>query len=420
MWRDSVRAMPRATKIRCAAVAVVALSALALVGADGSPLWRSVRVLIVFTVAATSLHLLTTRRRGAAVALVLFGLAGVVMGIGIGARHAQVVGLAWRSVAGLAALAAGALLVVAGLRSATGSMTRGRRVATVAGSIVVVLVALWVLVPGVITTNVPPTELGSARLDDHGVTALDVEYLATDGTVMSAWYVPSTNGAAVVLRHGAGSTRTSVVAQAVVLADHGYGVLLTDARGHGRSGGRAMDFGWNGDTDITAAVDFLVTQPDVDPARIGVVGMSMGGEEAIGAAAADARIVAVVAEGATGRTNADKAWLDDAYGWRGRLQQGIEWAQFAFTDLLTDAPRPSSLASSAAAATECSFLLIAGGDMHDEPDAAAFIRDAATDRVTVWIVPGSGHTAGLDTAPAEWESHVIGFLDEHLLAPTSE
>ncbi|MDP2289911.1 MAG: alpha/beta fold hydrolase [Actinomycetota bacterium] len=412
--------MPRETKVRGAAVAVFAIAAGALVGADGSPLWRMVRMLIVFTVAATTLHLLTTRRRGASVALVLVGLAGVVMGIGIGARHAQVVGLAWRSVAGLAALAAGAVLVVAGVRGATGDMTRRRRVATVAGSVVALLVALWVLVPGVLTTNVPPTELGSARLSDHGVVASDVEYRAADGTRMSAWYVPSTNGAAVVLRHGAGSTRTSVVAQAVVLADHGYGVLLTDARGHGRSDGRAMDFGWNGDADISAAVDFLVAQPDVDPTQIGVVGMSMGGEEAVGAAAADERIVAVVAEGATGRTNSDKAWLDDSYGWRGRLQQGIEWAQFAFTDLLTDAPRPSSLASSAAAATQCSFLLIAGGDVHDEPDAAAFMRDAAPDRVTVWTVPGSAHTQGLDTAPDEWESHVIGFLDEHLLVPTTE
>lgn len=420
MWRDSVRAMPRATKFRGTAIAVVALAASVLVGADGSPLWRVARVLVVLGVVAAAIHLLVTERRGAAVALVLVGLAGVVMGIGIGARHAQVVGLAWPSVAGLAALAAGIVLVVAGLRSATSGMTRWRRVGTVVGSVVVLLLALWVLVPGVITTNVPPTELGSASPSDHGVTALDVEYLAADGTVMSAWYVPSTSGAAVVLRHGAGSTRTSVVAQAVVLADHGYGVLLTDARGHGRSGGRAMDFGWNGDTDITAAVDFLVTQPDVDPARIGVVGMSMGGEEAIGAAAADARIVAVVAEGATGRTNADKAWLDDAYGWRGRLQQGIEWAQFAFTDLLTDAPRPDSLASSAAAATQCSFLLIAGGEVHDEPDAAAFIRDAAPDRVNVWTVAGSAHTGGLDTAPAEWESHVIDFLDEHLLTPATE
>ena len=181
------------------------------------------------------------------------------------------------------------------------------------------------MLPGVLATNVPPTTLGAKRLAEFGVVARDVEYLADDGTHLSAWYVASRNGAAVVLRHGAGSTRTSVIPQAVVLARHGYGVLLTDARGHGRSGGRAMDFGWNGDADITASVSFLADQPDVEPNRIGVVGLSMGGEEAIGAAAADDRISAVVAEGATGRVAADKAWLNEAYGWRGRVQQGVEW-----------------------------------------------------------------------------------------------
>jgi uncharacterized protein len=45
-----------------------------------------------------------------------------------------------------------------------------------------------------------------------------------------------------------------------VLARHGYGVLLFDARGHGRSEGRAMDFGWFGDLDVSAAVSFLVAR----------------------------------------------------------------------------------------------------------------------------------------------------------------
>ena len=39
--------------------------------------------------------------------------------------------------------------------------------------------------------------------------------------------------------------------------------------------------------DVTAAVTYLQHQPDVDANRIGVLGLSMGGEQAIGAAAAD-------------------------------------------------------------------------------------------------------------------------------------
>ena len=123
--------------------------------------------------------------------------------------------------------------------------------------------------------------------------------------------MPSSAGAAAVLLHGAGSTRSNVLDHAVVLGRAGYGLLLFDARGHGRSGGRAMDFGWYGDADIAVAVTFLQAQPDVDDERIAAVGMSVGGEEAIGAGAGDPRIKAVVAEGATNGGAGDKAWLSD-------------------------------------------------------------------------------------------------------------
>ena len=102
---------------------------------------------------------------------------------------------------------------------------------------------------------------------------------------LSGWFVPSRNGAAVVVADGAGSTRASVRAHAEVLAWHGFGVLAFDARGHGRSEGRAMDFGWYGDEDVGAAVAFVRGRPGVDANRIGAVGLSMGGEEVIGAAA---------------------------------------------------------------------------------------------------------------------------------------
>jgi len=89
---------------------------------------------------------------------------------------------------------------------------------------------------------------------------------------LSGWYVPSRNRAAVVLLHGASSTRSNVLDHALVLAGRGYGVLLYDARGHGRSGGRAMELGWYGDRDIAAAVDYLEKRNDVDPPRIAALG----------------------------------------------------------------------------------------------------------------------------------------------------
>src|SRR5205085_4257994 len=122
-----------------------------------------------------------------------------------------------------------------------------------------------------------------------------VLFPAADGGRLSGWCVPSSNGDAVVLLHGAGSRRSAVLDHAAVLARAGYGVLLFDARGHGKSGGRAMDFGWYGDRDVNGAVQFLTQQRDVGQGRILAVGLSMGGEEAIGAAASNPRICGVVA-----------------------------------------------------------------------------------------------------------------------------
>ena len=201
-----------------------------------------------------------------------------------------------------------------------------------------------------------------------------------------------------------------------MLAGHGYGVLLPDARGHGRSGGRAMDFGWYGDRDVEAAVTYLSGMHGVDPGRIGVVGLSMGGEEAIGAAAADPRIRAVVAEGATNRTFADKGWLIDRYGLRGWLQRGVDWVLYTATDLLTAADPPMTLRDAVAATAPRPVLLIAAGDVADEPVAGRWMRAASPETVELWVVPGSGHTAGLATDRGQWEARVTSFLDRNLPA----
>ena len=138
-----------------------------------------------------------------------------------------------------------------------------------------------------------------------------------------------------------------------------------------------MDFGWFGDLDAAAAVSFLQDQPDVDDTRIAAVGMSMGGEEALGAAASDDRIRAVVAEGATNRMSADRAWLSDEYGWRGVIQEGVEWLLYRTADVLTSAEPPLSLRDAVSAIAPRPVLLIAAGNVAEEGHASEYIQGAA-------------------------------------------
>jgi pimeloyl-ACP methyl ester carboxylesterase len=257
--------------------------------------------------------------------------------------------------------------------------------------------------------NAPNYTLGSATPASGGMPYQNVTLTTSDGVHLAAWYVASHNGAAVVLLHGAGSTRTSVLGQAAVLARHGYGVLMVDARGHGRSGGDAQENGWWGNSDTSSAVSWLESRSDVVGGKVAALGMSMGGEEAIGAAGADPRIRAVVADGALWRGAMDDGWLPHTLS--GYIERADLSVQTALTGLLSSAPTPPSLAASLRATTPRNVLLIAS---KSEIQGDRQLRKASRSNVRLWELPKTGHTEGLATHPAEWEAHVIGFLDRSL------
>jgi fermentation-respiration switch protein FrsA (DUF1100 family) len=397
------------------ALLTLAVGLMIVVGRDGSPIWQIVRIAVVAALTLFASRVLRSGIGGwrAGIAFSV-GLTGTAVGTGIGIPHLVKNGLHPLTVAGLVTLGSGLVLLASGGLSLVRRARPWRRVLVVPMLLAAVFVVMWSLGQAVAVTNAPRSSVGDTTPADVGLPYRDVEFGTSDGVTLSGWYIPTTNGAAVVLLHGSGSTRASVLDQALVLAGHGYGVLMFDARGHGGSGGRAMALGWHGDQDTSAAVTFLQSQPDVDGGRIAAVGMSMGGEEAIGAAAADGRIQAVIAEGATNRVSGDKAWLSDEYGWRGMLQEGVEWLTYGLADLLTAADPPIALRDAVAAVAPRPVLLIAAGDVESEGLAGRHIAGASPDTVELWIVPGTGHTAGLDTHPDEWAQRVTTFLDRAL------
>jgi len=395
-------------------IAVVVIGAgMALIAIDGSWRWAVLRVLVAATCGVALMVVLERRSlavsgaTGAAVGLLAVAVGGAVT-LSYGTA-----GWSLRQAGGRVVLAGGIAALIVGLAGLTRAARGWRRVLIVPAVVLAVYAIGFPVAVAVYATNVGRPALGGATPADRGLPYVDAAFTTADGARLSGWYIPSTNHAGVVLLHGASSTRSAVLDQAVVLARHGYGVLLYDARGMGRSGGRAMNFGWYGDRDVEAALDYLIGRPDLDPGRIAAVGESMGGEQAIGAMAADHRLRAVVAEGATNRVSADWAWLADQYGVRGRVQQGVQWLTYRLADLLSDAPPPISLRHAVATA-DGPVLLIAAGNVADESSAAHHIASGAPSRVETWDVAGAGHTGGLRTDPAGWDQHVTAFLDRAL------
>jgi pimeloyl-ACP methyl ester carboxylesterase len=326
-----------------------------------------------------------------------WGTIGVAVGIGIGLVHLVKAGPSIYSALALVCLATGVIALA---------------VPIAFGALIFLYYPVTV---ALIATNTPRVDIGTARPSHLGLAYEEVQFSASDGIMLSGWFMPGSSEAALVLLHGGGgsSNRTSVLAHAQVLVDNGYSVLAFDSRGHGRSGGEGMDWGWYGDLDIAGALDFLESRRELDPNRIAALGLSMGGEQAITAAASDPRIKAVVAEGATSRVlGDDDAFLPDHPGrW---VNIVADWIKYGIADWISGAAPPMALTSAVVAVAPRPILLVTAGTVADEGRAASNFQAASPSTVQVWNVAAAGHTSGLATAPTEWETLVVGFLDEAL------
>ncbi len=381
-----------------------------LVGRAGTPWWQVARVVVVLVAFVGMFQLQRSGRRWlTGMVSVLVGLVGTTTGAAIGLMNLFKSGPPLSAIAGLLCLLIGVPLLVVGAVTLIRLMRGWWRLLAIPVILLVLQFLLLPLTVGIYAANVPPGSPGSATPAQRDLPFTTVSFRAADGTHLSGWYVPSTNGAAIVAVPGAGSTKSSMIPQAAVLSVHGYGVLLIDNRGHGASGGTAMDFGWWGESDLLGAVKYLEGRADIHGGRIGILGESMGGEEAIGALGHDRRVRAVVAEGVTGRTFADTARLGS--GVQSLISRADSWISYTTAGLLSRAPEPQPVQASLRAARPRPALIIAG---RDEIQAARFFRSSSPSNVTIWEMPDTAHTAGLATHPTQWKQHVLAFLAEHL------
>ncbi len=127
----------------------------------------------------------------------------------------------------------------------------------------------------------------------------DIRFLSReDGLNIAAWYIPAERAtSAVILVHGrntgkADAMLTRFVELATPLHEAGLAVMMIDMRGHGDSEGSRYTFGVKERNDVLAAVDWLIAH-EVQPGKIGILGVSLGGASVIGAAAEEEAIGAV-------------------------------------------------------------------------------------------------------------------------------
>jgi pimeloyl-ACP methyl ester carboxylesterase len=348
------------------------------------------------------------------------GFLAVSAGVITAIAEAVSEGIATDDVSGFVMVAGGALLLVLGAvlawrnlrRPPHGDLRRTARWAliTLAG----ITLLYYVLAPLLIAVYAThPRQAGVTRID-LGVPYEQVAFTTEDGLRLAGWFIPSRNGATIVAVPGANSDRTDVAEHAAMLARHGYGVLLFDPRGNGESEGDPNHFGWHATKDVRAALEFLRGRPDVDPTRIGALGLSMGGEAVLQTTSQDTSIRAIVAEGAGARS------LDEVL-----LQPGVAkwialpqtWLAYTTAGFLSRAAPPPSLKELVPLIAPRPLLLIyaAGSEQAGEARLNPIYYEAAREPKEICAIPDTGHTEGIIAHPTDYEVRVIAFLDRALL-----
>jgi uncharacterized protein len=348
----------------------------------------------------------------AAIAL-LVGVFGIVTGIEA-AHYTTQVGPSGDDFTGLLCLPAGACLI--GLGLVTLWPTRGRhggvaRRVLRRGAIGVAAAFLAVFVVFPIGYAYVGTHAARPPVDDIDLGSAAVEQVqlhTSDGLTLEGSYVPSENGAAVIVAFGRKGTQDP----ARMLARHGYGVLIFDRRGEGESDGDPNPYAWDeGERDLLAAIEFLKQRPDVEPGRIGGLGLSVGGETFLQAAAHSEDVQAVVSEGASVRSVGELLSVPGSQAGPVAINTVITAATAVFSDSsppthlvdLVDEIAPRSM-----------FLIYSPKDDPDEERFNTAFYQAAGQPKAIWEVPEAGQVGAQDARPREYEERVTRFFDRAL------
>jgi pimeloyl-ACP methyl ester carboxylesterase len=235
----------------------------------------------------------------------------------------------------------------------------------------------------------------------------NVSFTASDGIELEGWYRPSENGASVLMISGGGGNRRSTLRHAKLLVRHGYGVLVYDPRGSGNSEGTVNSYGWGWEKDAAAALDFLAQRDDVEPGRVGTLGLSTGADMAIDIAARRDDVKAVVADGSAAIGYQDiKELTDDP------LTRAPMYVLFKAIEVIQGRSAPKASLADQIARSDAPHLLVAAGK--PEKEWGELYDKAGGERSELWYLPKAAHTAALKQYPEAYEQRVVSFFEKNL------
>jgi len=251
------------------------------------------------------------------------------------------------------------------------------------------------------------------RFNWIGETYLDfreVTFKSRDGLTLFGRFHPGRNQATILLLHGLGGTNSNMLIYAEFLVNAGYGVFMIDLRAHGSSDGDTSTFGLREADDVAGAVDYLRSRVDVNGARIGALGISLGAQAALRGALKTDKIRALVLEGLGPSVLADHGGRPRSL--RRWINYPFNWLYYRIYEYMIRG-RDTGVLEVIGRITPCPLLLIASGEK-DIYFARLFFQ-AANEPRELWEVPTGEHGAAILRDSRMYIQRVIGFFDKALL-----
>lgn len=235
------------------------------------------------------------------------------------------------------------------------------------------------------------------------------------GVPLRGWFIPSKGNPAppptVILAHSWSYNAGQMLPLARALHLAGFAVLLYNARGHGDSGKDGPITILKFAEDLIAAVDYLMGRSDVDAARLGAVGHSLGASAAIVAASTEPRLRAVVSSAAF----ADPETLTADFLRALHVPRWpFLWLICRFIERWLGARMREVAPRNRIGQIHAPLLLIHGESDRFIPSSNMSILSerARREQVENWLVAGRGHSDVI--RHPDFDSRVVGFLKKHL------
>jgi len=242
----------------------------------------------------------------------------------------------------------------------------------------------------------------------------DVTLVSQTHITLAGRFFPGRSRTTIILSHGYGDNQDQMLPWADFLNRAGYSVFTYDMRDRGHSGGDAVTLGALEQYDLESVVSYVAARRDVDPRRIGALGVSLGGAVTILAAAADRRIKAVVDD--CGFSDAPRV-IDAAFTYFIGLPAfpfapiTVDLAQWRAGVNITNVRPVDKIALISPRPV---FIIHGLADKVVPPANSLRNFAAARPPKKLWLVPGAGHNGSRTVAGAEYVQRIVAFFRRYL------